>query len=502
METLNSKNIGDRTRQSVKWSFILQFVQKVVMFLSTILLARILTPQDFGLVAMSLTIDVITQMASSMGVNSSVIHFQDNFRDRLNASFWLIITSGFIFSSFQFLIAPLAAQFYGAPLLKDIIQVSAVALFINASVSTHKSILIKNMEFKKVSILEASVNIGRTLLSIILALSGFGVWSFIYPKVVGAVINLISLLSITKWIPSLNPNIKYWKEMFLYGKNVLLSTILDYCINNSGYILIGNYLGSLALGIYTFAYDKSMMVVNNIAYPVQVVAFPAFSKLQDDEKKLKEAFINAIKLIAIVSFPYAIGQIVAGHEYVRVIFGEKWTSSVILFQIILCYAMFRSVSQTVAPILLGIGKPDVLLKCGLVYTPFFVGSLFIGYKIFGLVGVAVAAALTGIIGAYLYMYILVRILNWKMKEILMSLSSAFLSSLFMGLCILTVKNSLYALNCSEGLVLFLEVLSGLVFYTLSLKVFFPSDFDFITGNLFKFINKKRNKSKEKIVQPG
>ncbi|MEI7473349.1 MAG: lipopolysaccharide biosynthesis protein [bacterium] len=491
METLNSSNVGDKTRQSLKWSLILQFAQKVVMFVSAIVLARILTPQDFGLVTMSITIDFVIQMASSMGVNSAVVHFQDNFKERLNASYWLIISSTVLFVGIQFIFAPVAASFYKAPLLADIIRVSAVALLINCSVSTHRSILIKNMDFKKLSILDATVNLGRTILSIILALMGFGVWSFIYPKIVGAIVNAISLWNMTRWVPSLNPCFKYWKDMFSYGKDVLLSNILDYCLNNSGYVLIGNYMGSVALGVYSFAQDKSMMVVNNIAFPVNMVTFPAFSKLQNEPEKLKSAFLNSLKLISIISFPYAIGQMVAGGEYISVIFGAKWHSSVLLFQIILCYAMLKSVTQTIGPILLGIGKSDVLVKLTLTYTPIYVASLFIGYKLANLTGVAIASSIVGVIGTFIFMSVLLKIQKWKFADVFENLAPAFNSSILMGLCILTVKNVLFALGQSQLLVLCAEVFTGIVSYVMAMKLFYPTDYDYVLENIVKFIGRKK-----------
>lgn len=491
METLNSKNIGDRTRQSLKWSLILQFVQKVVMFISTIVLARLLTPQDFGIVTMSFTIDFVIQMASSMGVNLAVVHFQDNFKERLNASFWMTMIFTLIFTGLQFGLAPFAASFYKAPILADIIRVSAIALLINISVSTHRSILIKNMEFKKTSILEALINLGKTTISIVLAIMGFGVWSFIYPKIIGAVFYAVSIFRMSPWIPSFNLYIKHWKEMFMYGKNALISNILDYCLNNSGYILIGNFMGSIALGMYSFAQDKSMMVVNNIAYPVNMITFPAFSKLQNEPEKLKGAFLNSLKLISIVSFPYAIGQIVAGGEYIHVLFGAKWASSVLVFQIVLCYAMCKSVTQTIAPILLGIGKSDVLLKLTLSYTPIYIGSLFIGYKMGSLIGVAIASSLVGVIGTFIFMYVLLKIQGWKFSDIFTNLSPAFWSSILMGMCILTVRNLLFAFGQVQALILVAEILTGMVSYVIAMKVFYPTDFTFVQENIMKFIAKKK-----------
>ena len=152
MNSLAIDNVGNKTRQSVKWSFALQVFQKAFFFASSIVLARLLTPEDFGISSIAITLDIIIWLITSMGINAAVIHFQDNIEERLNAAFWLFLMSSSVIVIVLVILAPYIALLYKEPILVDIIRVSALAMFIACLGSAHKTILIKNIEFKKISI--------------------------------------------------------------------------------------------------------------------------------------------------------------------------------------------------------------------------------------------------------------------------------------------------------------------------------------------------------------
>ncbi|MDD3012730.1 MAG: lipopolysaccharide biosynthesis protein [Candidatus Gastranaerophilales bacterium] len=481
--------VGDKTRQSLKWSFTLQALQKMVFFCSSIVLARLLTPADFGLATMAITLDSITWLVSSLGINTAVVHFQDHVEERLNSVYWLFQSSAAFFVLLQLIFAPLIADFYHSPILADIVRITAISIFINSIGAIHRTVMVKNLEFKKLSILEASLFITKSLLYIILAFAGCGVWSFIYPKIIIATSNVICLWNMSKWRPKLKLDIKYWGEMFGYGKNVLFSNILDYFLNNSSYIFIGSMVGAASLGIYSFAYDKSMMLVNTLVYSASMISFPAFSRLQNHQSLLKESYLKAIKLISLVSFPYSIAQMVLGPEYITVIFGQKWTNSIILFQMLLMYTMIRTVSQCGNPLLQAIGKPNIVLKWNMIYAPIFIIALFIGYKINGLYGIGFATTAIGIIGASCYLFIVSRVLNWQISDIYNVLKPSFISSVLMGISIYSIRSVMKNYAVSEAIILFTLAPSALLVYGLSIKIFFNGTYEFILSTFMKFLGK-------------
>jgi PST family polysaccharide transporter len=490
MNSIALDKVGDKTRQSLKWSFSLQALQKMVFFCSSIVLARLLTPADFGLATMAITLDSVTWLVSSLGINTAVVHFQDHIEERLNSVYWLFQTSALVFVLLQIIFAPMVADFYHSPILADIVRITAISIFINSIGAIHRTVMVKNLEFKKLSILEATLFIVKSLLYVILALAGCGVWSFIYPKIIIATSNVTCLWKMSKWRPKLKLDIKYWGEMFSYGKNVLFSNIIDYFLNNSSYIFIGSMVGAASLGIYSFAYDKSMMLVNTLVYSASMISFPAFSRLQHHETMLKEAFLKSIKLISLVSFPYSIAQMVLGPEYITVIFGHKWQTSIILFQMLLFYTMIRTISQCGNPLLQAVGKPYIVLRWNMIYAPVFIFSVFLGYKIYGLYGIGLATTITGMLGALCYMYITSRSLKWSFWDIFNVLIPSLASALLMGIALYSIKTVLKNYGISDAVILITLLPFAVVVYGLSIRVFFNSTYEFIFNNFMKFIAKK------------
>lgn len=487
MNSSEIKNIGDKARKSVRWSFALQVIQKTFFFAAGIILARVLTPSDFGLATMSITFDVITWIIVGVGISSAVVHFQDNTEERLNAAFWITIIFSALFVGLQYLFAPAVAHFYKAPIMADIMRTSAIALFIFSFGAVQKTILFKQINFKEIYILETVVNTLKNVLYVVFALMGFGVWSFIYPKIICALISVVALWKISPWKPNFKFYFKYWKEMVLYGKDVVFSNIIDYSLNNTSYILIGNMLGPVLLGIYTFAYEKSMMVVNNIAYPITQISFSAFALIQDNKERIKASFFKTIKIISNFAFPYSIAQVVLGKEFITLIYGDKWASSVLLFQMIIIYSMCRAIVQSATPLLQAVGKADIVLKWNLIYAPIYIFSIFLGFKFMNLTGVALAATFIGSIGSFIYLMIVCRSLEWQIEEIIDVLKPTFCSSLLMGLTMLATKIVLKDFHTNDlPMVLILSVV-GLATYYAAMKILFEDTFVFLVENIKKFI---------------
>ncbi len=484
------KQIEEKTKESARWYFSLQILQKFVFFGSGIVLARILSHEDFGLASISLTLDFLSWVIVSMGVNSAVIHFQNNVDKRLNAAFWMFILSSIIMTSCVLIFAPYIAKLYNTPLLIPILRVSAISMLIYSFGAVHKTILYKNLEFKKVSILEGSLNILKNLLFIGFALAGFKVWSFIYPKIIVSTINVICLWQISGWRPKFKFYFKYWIEMFKFGSNILFANILDFFLNHSSHIFIGSMVGPAVLGIYAFANDKSMMTVNNIAYPVTMIAFPAFSKLQEHQQELKDAFFKTVKMVSLITFPYTFGQILIGAEYITLIFGEKWEPSIIIFQTLLLFTMLKSVCYSGNSLLSSIGKPDIILKWNLCYTPFFFLALYLGIKSGGIYGVALAITIIGIIANLIYIVILSKALKTPVSVFFKALTPAFISSALMGTTLFFLKIALTASGMSSLSILLILIPCGMITYALFLKLLFEDTFNFILNNLIQFIGKK------------
>jgi PST family polysaccharide transporter len=503
MTTASSTGIGDKARSSAKWYFAFQFLQKFLFFGSSIVLARLLSHADFGLAALSLTLDSFTWLIISLGVNSALIHYQDDLENRLNAAFWMFMVAGIIMTIALIVVAPYIAKFYKSEMFIPIVRYSAFSVLIYSIGAVHKTLLYKNIDFKRVSLIEGGLNIVKNALFVILAFAGFKVWSFIYPKIIISALSTIVLWKMIKWRPKFEFNFHYWGEMFHYGKNVLCGNIIDFFLNNASQILIGGMVGSTLLGVYTFAYDKSMMTVNNISYPVMAITFPAFSKLQNELEKLRNAFFKTVRMVAFITIPYTISQIVLGHEYITVIFGPKWASSIFIFQVLLVFTMMRSICHSGNSLLQGLGRPDIVLKWNLSYAPIYLTSIYLGYKLHGIYGVAVAVSITGVISSIIYLIMLAKVLKCPPLTVIKIPLPSFICSLIAGVVMFALKELFLAYDISKILILIISNMAGIIAYFLSMRLIFKGNFNFIIYNLKQFIGKKERKNviqKEELTQ--
>jgi|GEM_PF-1739122 len=497
MNILSPEQVGDKARQSAKWCFSLHFFHKIVFFICGIILARILTPEDFGLAAISITLDLLTWFVMSFGINAAIVHFQDNMEKRLNAAFWMFLIFTSLLSLGLIVCASLIAEFYSAPIVVHIIIFSAVAFFIQGFGLVHKAILFREMDFKKISILDSSVETLRNISFVVLAFSGFRVWSFIYPKIFIALISVVCLWKMTGWIPKKEFNFKYWPDMFKYSKNVFLGNILDFILNNSTHVLIGGMVGPAALGLYSFANDKSMMMINNVAYPTSMVSFPAYTKLRDHTEKLKEAFISTIKSLSLVTFPYTTGQITLVREYVICFYGSKWEPAVLVFQMLLIYTMIKSVSYAGNALLQGIGRPDIVFKWNLFYIPVLLSAIFIGNKAGGIYGIGALISVCGSFMALGYLVVIFKVLKWSLVSLFEILLPSLASSVIMASILVMLKAYLKFQNFSDFLIFFILAITGILIYFPLLKLTFPGTFNFVFQNIVKLTG--RNNSQYRVI---
>lgn len=484
------EEVGSKTRQGIKWTFSLQLAQKILFFGSSVILARILCPADYGLAAMAITLDTITWLVLSLGVNSSVMYFQDHLAERCNAAFWMCLISSTFFFIVQFSLAPIVAHFYKAPMLTPIIQASAIGMFIMSFGVIQKTMMSKNLDYKRISILDASTGALQNILYVSFACAGFRVWSFIYPKIIIAIIAVICLWNMTKWRPQFKFYFKYWGEMLSYGKNVLLISIIDYLLSNSTYILIGSMIGSVYLGLYSFAYDKSMLIINNMAAPIIAISFPTFSRLQNHRDKLKNVFFQSIRAISLITFLFGFCQLAVGYEFICGIFGSKWEPAVILFQMIALYSIVRSIILSCNPLMEAVGKPQIVLKWNLVYAPVYIGSIYLGYKLNGLFGIAAMTSCVGIIGSIIYLTIIMKILNWDIREVYSTIKPSLVCSLIAAFMVFITKNLLLSIHISGIFILISAVFVGITVYTLSLSMLFKDTFRFIIENIARLTGNK------------
>lgn len=471
-------SLRQKLKSGTIWAFIGHTLSQLLSLVTIIVLARLLSPQDFGVVAIAMVAWGVIRLFGNTGIGSKLIQQQSDIERYASAAFWLNLLIALCLFLFTTTIAPFVASFYNNPLLKPILVVLGLGFFLNGFGSIHSVLLIKELDFKKKVLVDITISLIINIIAIIMASTGYGVWSLIIPQVFCSPIRVYALWKICPWRPSLQFRILHWKRIITFGKYVLGSDMLRYVNLNADYAIIGRFLGLFELGIYTFAYRLARFPVENIVWVMTSVAFPAFSKLQNDLNRLREVFLKMLNLLSLITFPLFIGLLSMANELVPVVFGEKWNAAIVPLQIIIGFALISSFVSPCGQIVLALGKPKIEFKFNLVQVPLLLLGVFIGVK-YGIIGVAIAMSLViGTMG-FLFLKRTIHLINLTMKNILIILFPALASSLLMLVLVLALRHIL--INSGYNIYQVLLVCSpfGALVYSLALLTFFRRSFQLL-----------------------
>ena len=464
-------NIHKEAAMGIKWQFCASLIEKVISFLTTIILARILGPSNYGLFALGLLIVNFFGIFKSLGIESALIQRKHNLDKALNTAFCIIPIFSLILYLLLNFTAPIIAKFLNNSDLVQVIRMLGI-IFIFWSLSrVPLTILEKDMHFAKISFIEVIGALVFSILAVILAISGFGVWSLVYGLIAKTVISTIFVWIFAKWKPRFIFDIKIALELFNFSKFVFLGYFFWALKANLDNFLVGKILGVEMLGLYAVAFGIANVVIDYFAGKVFRVIYPAYSKLQGNLEELKTTFLKVLKLAALFALPFAFGVYALGYEFLNFAYGEKWLGALRILKILTLGGVFTTLSTTAEPIFLALGNTKITFFV----ASFQVASFFIFIKPFaskfGLDGVGYVVTSAAFVAMVFNFYLARKLLSLNIKEIYFSLKSSILCSLLMMLCIICFK-SFIPIFIRDFSIKFLFVLSffiGLIVYLYSIK---------------------------------
>lgn len=375
-------------KKGIAWSSIGQIGTQVISFGFGIILARLLLPSEFGLLAMVLVFTGLADIFKDLGFGAAIIQKKEVSEDDLSTSFWLnVIVGVFLFSIFYFT-SELIASFYDNPLMANITKVVAANFIISAISATHQSIVIRTLDFK----LRAQFNLvsvlGSSIIGVYLAINDYGVWSLII-SLMGRNILLTVLywLNVT-WKPKFIFNKKSFSNLFKFGSVATLNSFLGYLSKNADNLLIGKLLGDYSLGLYSRAYGLMLLPIRNISDGFKTAMFPTLSKIQDNKVEVKRLYLKSIKLVAFVSFPMMFGMSALCEPLVLFLYGENWMDMVPVLKLLSLLGALSSLMTFNGTIFYSLGRPEIETKIYLITTPILLLGFFIGIEFGGLIGLA------------------------------------------------------------------------------------------------------------------
>lgn len=453
--------LKEKTVSGVKWSGISMGAVTALQFATLAILARLLSPADFGLMGMIMVVIGFAQAFADMGISNAIIHRQDTTKDQLSSLYWLNILAGVILFCAVCASTPLVVGFYHEPRLTRLLYLTALVFLITPLGQQFQILLQKELKFDGLAKIEITTAVVNSTVTIGAAFAGLGVYSLIWGQLAGTTVKVALLCGIgwRKWRPSLHFAKQDLKGYVSFGLYQMGERSINYLNSNLDYLLIGSMLGARALGYYTLAYNLIIRPSTMINPVITKVAFPVFSLIQSETDKLRRGYLKVLQLLAMVNFPMMVGLAVVAPVAVPLIFGDQWLPSVILIQILTIVGLLRSTGNPVGSLLLAKGRADLGFKWNLGLTVTQIPGLYLGAKLGGAVGVAIAFSILMVFYSILNYLVLIRtLLGPCLREYLQSMWSALWMSGVMG-CGVFAIGALFQ-NNSKVIVLIVQIFIG------------------------------------------
>jgi O-antigen/teichoic acid export membrane protein len=409
-------NLKKRAIKGMGWVGLVTFITRASRFLVTLILAKLLVPGDFGVMAIGLLVVNILILFREVGVGAALIQKQDDVEKAASTAFILIIgVSGILFVG-TCLLSNLIVTFFNRQVSDKIICLLAFSIVISAFSKTHFLQLQKSLDFKKAAVPEIVGVIGYSLVTILLAWLNYGVWSLVFGYLISELLRTLMLIIVTPWQPRLEFNMRAARELFGFGKYVLGSTLTIYLFNNLDQIFIGRFLGPKLLGFYNLGYRTANLPAQNISNIIGRVMFPVYSLLQTQEDKFRDTYLKTIKYVTILAIPVAFAVFVIGPHLFRVLYGHKWDGSIPVLQILSLYGLFRCFGSLTGSVFMAKGIPRWLWYISGIQVAIVLPFTYVVCYYFGIVGIASLFTFSIAVGVLLALRKAAQILDIELRS--------------------------------------------------------------------------------------
>jgi len=429
MNSLKKKSI-----HGVSWSLVDNISNSGITFLVGIVLARILSPAEFGILGMITVFITISNAIVDSGFSSALIRKTDAKDIDYNTVFYFNLILGFVLYIILFFCSPAISRFFNEPVLVPITRVLGIILIINAFAIIQRTLLVKQVDFKTQTKISLIASITSGIIGIVMALYGFGVWSLVVQQLSRQLLYTIFLWVFNSWFPVWEFSKQSFMELFGFGSKLMISGLIDAIYKNIYYLIIGKFYSAVQLGQYTRAEQFNMVFSSNLTSVVQRVSYPVLSSIQDEGERLKQAYRRVIKSTMLVTFACMLGLAAVAKPLILILIGDKWLPAVIFIQI-LCFAEMLYPLHAINLNMLQVkGRSDLFLKLEIIkkviaILPISLG-IFYGIE-FMLIGSVFISFIAYILNSY-YSALLIDYSTWtQIKDILPTFIVSFFIAIIM-----------------------------------------------------------------------
>lgn len=435
MEAAKRQDLTKATLRGAAWTYLSFYGGKLMVFISTIILARLLTKDDFGVFGFALAAISILEVLQDLGVGPALIYHRKD-EDVADTAFWLGLGISLVLLSLTWLVAPWLGEFFDDPRAIPVTRALAFTFPLFALSNVQDILLQKELAFGHKFVPETTKQMSKGLISIVLALLGFGFWSLIVGQLGGRVVAAFAYWRTVPWRPRFRFVRQHARSLLSYGSNIVGVNVLGILMTNADYFLIFRYLGAAALGAYTIAFRIPELVIMQFCNVVGAVIFPVYAKMRDNPEALTLGFLTTMRYVALVTIPLGLGLALVAEPFVLTLFGEKWVEAIPVTRAISIYAMLFSLSYNAGDVYKAQGRPEVLTKLAPVRAVIlFAGFWYAITQVGTIAAMGWAHAFAALIAGTVNLVVAARMLDLPIRKIVEALTPSVVAGALMTVAV-------------------------------------------------------------------
>lgn len=482
----NDKPQKNDVARAVVWKFMERVGVNGITFVISLILARLLMPEDYGTLAL---LNIFIQVSSTLidgGFSSSLIQKKECSQSDYCSVFWFSFTFAVVCYCVLFLLAPLISQFYNQKILIPVLRVMALTLIIRVFQCIPSVLVNKKIDFKITAKIAFVSNIMSGIIAIILAYNNFGIWALVYQQIIATVLSSSFYIIFTKWYPKFNFSFASLRTLFNFGSKMMIMVFSGAIFDNVYGIVIGKKFNSAALGIYNRGETFPKFIVNNVSGAMENVIFPTLSYYNDDNEKALSIVRRFIKLSTYCVMPLMFGLFAVAKPMILVLLTDKWIDCVFFVRMSCIVYSLHPLRGASFSTLYAYGKSDTAMKFTLLRYAIIMLALILSVA-FGLKAMAIGFTIATGITIVFDLLPTVKLLNYKWSILIKDIFPAVMLSFVMFLVIWPIS----FISVSPLLQLIIQILIGMFIYILFSYFFKNESFFYIYENMKKFLNKKK-----------
>jgi O-antigen/teichoic acid export membrane protein len=357
------------------WSNAAFYGGKLMVFISTVLLARLLIEEDFGVAGYALIAISLLEVLNNLGVGQALIYERED-AEAASTGFWLALGFGLLLFGLCWVLAPLVGAFFNDERAVPVTRALGLTLPITALGVVHEALLSKRLAFRRKFLPDFAQAISKGVISVALALMGFGAWSLVLGQIGGKLVGVIGYWWVLPWRPQLRFARTQARGLLSYGLSIVALNLLAITLLNIDYLLIGRYLGAAALGVYTLAFRLPDLLIVQLCFVISTAIFPVYARMRDEPGALARGFVATTRYVALVTVPLGLGLALVSRPFVLTIFGERWAEASGVMAAISLYALCAALAYQAGDVYKAQGRTTLLTGLVLVRGAILVPTLW------------------------------------------------------------------------------------------------------------------------------